>query len=443
MLSFRKTYLALSWPLISQSVLHILMQHIDLMMIGQIGTPSVAAIGLVNAFFFVFFMFFIALGFGVFTLMTQLYGDKNLVALVRLTGSAVLVSFVAGILFWLIFLQSLNFFLVLWNVEADVIHRAQSYAEGLGPGLSFLAGIIILESCLRSFGFIRQELHIKILGIIINSLLNLVFIFGLWDFPAMGELGAGLATSLTRFIMFLMFFYLFVMKIKPVEMHWRQIFSFESKLWYKVFQFSSILIMQDIFWSAAILAYSRAFSEMGTDILAVYNVVYLMDRFADSFCTGFSIAAGIQVGRDLGQNKFQRAWIRSRLIIRICIMQSFRIILFIFLLSPIVLMFYPFSNDQQHLYWSMFFIHLLIYPVKMMGMIILVGVLRSGGDYFKTAVIELGGMYFYSVPCVLLSALYLRWNAVAVFAILSSEWILKSVLVYRRYTKKIWLKRLL
>ena len=443
MLNFRKEYLALSWPLIGQSLLHIIMQHIDLMMIGQIGTASVAAIGLVNSFFFVFFMFFIALGFGVFTLMTQLFGDKKFESLGCLTGSALLIGFIVGCVLWAIFVNMLNLFLTVWKVEPDVFAKAQLYAQGLGPGLPFLACIVILESALRSAGLTRQELGVKIFGLIINFILNWIFIFGLLILPALGEYGAGLATSATRVVIFLLLFYLFAKKVKPVEMPWRNVFRFDKSLWLKVFQFSSILILQDIFWSTAILAYSRAFSEMGTDVLAVYNVAYLMDRLADAFCMGFTIAAGIQVGRDLGQSKFKRAWIRTQLIIKLCLIRSIWIIVFLLLLSPIILLFYPFNWEQQQLYWSMFFIHSLIYPIKMLGMILLVGVLRSGGDYLIAAIIELGGMYFYSVPVVLVSALVLKWNPVYVFMILSSEWIIKTGFLWMRFNQKIWLKRLL
>ena len=76
-------------------------------------------------------------------------------------------------------------------------------------------------------------------------------------------------------------------------------------------------------------------------------------------------------------------------------------------------------------------------------MILLVGVLRSGGDYLIAAIIELGGMYFYSVPVVLVSALVLKWSPVYVFMILSSEWIIKTGFLWKRFNQKIWLKRLL
>ena len=131
MKNFEKEYLSLSWPLVGQSLLHILMQQIDLMMVAQIGTVSVASVGLVNAYFFVFFMFFIALGFGVFSLMTQLHGDSKLEALGKLTGSALTVSFMAGILLCILFIKGLDIFLVLWNVESAVVEVSTIYAECL------------------------------------------------------------------------------------------------------------------------------------------------------------------------------------------------------------------------------------------------------------------------------------------------------------------------
>ena len=289
MKNFEKEYLSLSWPLVGQSLLHILMQQIDLMMVAQIGTVSVASVGLVNAYFFVFFMFFIALGFGVFSLMTQLHGDSKLEALGKLTGSALTVSFIVGILLLIAFIKGLDIFLVLWNVESAVVEVSTVYAEGLGPGLPFLACIIVLESALRSYGLTSEEFRLKIVATVVNILLNFILIFGFFGFPVLGEFGAGLATSLTRIFSVIILFWLFLTKASDVNFRWRWLFIFDNDLWVKVLKFSGILLFQDIFWALAILAYSRAFSEMGTDVLAVYNVMYLMDCMADAFCMGFHL----------------------------------------------------------------------------------------------------------------------------------------------------------
>ena len=443
MKTLQKEYIGLSWPLIGQSLLHIIMQQIDLMMVGQIGTASVASVGLVNAYFFVFFMFFIALGFGVFSLMTQMYGDGDLKALGRLTGSALTVSFIVGILLWILFIKGLDVFLLVWNVEPSVIERSSVYAEGLGFGLPFLACIIVLESALRSCGLASAEFRVKILATLLNILLNFLLIFGMLGFPVLGEFGAGLATSLARIFTVIVLLWLFFTKALSVKFSWQWLFSFDRDLWTKVLQFSGILLFQDILWAIAILSYSRAFSEMGTDVLAVYNVIYLMDRLADAFCMGFTWAAGILIGRDLGKSKFNRAWIRSHVMLRVCLKYSFWIIAVLAITSPLVLMFYPFGTYQKDLYWGMFWIHGLIFPIKMLGMILMVGALRSGGDYLSAALIELGGMYFFSVPLTLIAALSWGWHPFAVFFILSSEWLIKASLIWWRFTQRVWLKRLI
>ena len=106
-------------------------------------------------------------------------------------------------------------------------------------------------------------------------------------------------------------------------------------------------------------------------------------------------------------------------------------------------MFYPFGPYQKDLYWGMFWIHGLIFPIKMLGMILMVGALRSGGDYLSAALIELGGMYFFSVPLTLIAALSWGWHPFAVFFILSSEWLIKTSLIWWRFTKRVWLQRLI
>ena len=443
MKSLQKEYTSLSWPLIGQSLLHIIMQQLDLMMVGQIGTVSVASVGLVNAYFFVFLMFFVALGFGVFSLMNQLYGDGKLRTLGILTGSALTVSFMLGILLWVLFIKGLSIFLLIWNVEPNVVETSIAYADGLGPSLPLLACIIVLESALRSCGLASAEFRIKILATLLNVVLNFILIFGTFGFPALGEFGAGLATSLARVFSVIALFWLFCKKATNLKFCWQWFFSFDGDLWRKVLQFSGILLFQDIFWAIAILAYSRAFSEMGTDVLAVYNVVYVMDLLADAFCMGFTWAASILIGRDLGKSRFNRAWIRTQFMLGLCFKYSFLIIAVLAMISPLILIFYPFGVYQKQIYWGMFWIHGLIFPIKMLGMIMMMGALRSGGDYFSAAVIELGGMYLFSVPFTLIASLIWEWHPFAVFFILSSEWIIKTLLIWWRFNQKAWLQRLI
>ena len=72
---------------------------------------------------------------------------------------------------------------MLWNVESAVVEVSTIYAEGLGPGLPFLACIIVLESALRSYGLTSEEFRLKIVATAVNILLNFILIFGLFGFP--------------------------------------------------------------------------------------------------------------------------------------------------------------------------------------------------------------------------------------------------------------------
>ena len=128
--------------------------------------------------------------------------------------------------------------------------------------------------------------------------------------------------------------------------------------------------------------------------------------------------------------------------LKICLKYSFIVIIGLAIISPLILFFYPFDSYQQGLYWGMFWIHGAIFPLKMIGMILMVGALRSGGDYMPAALIELGGMYLFSVPLALMAIIW-QYGPLAVFLILSSEWILKTILVWWRFNKKVWLRRLI
>jgi MATE family multidrug resistance protein len=189
--------LALSAPIIAGFIGQMLMGWADSIMVGRLGTVPLAACAFANTVLMVFFVF----GFGamasVAILCSQAFGAKRHreVGEVLLGGclfatalSVVLGLGVAAAWPWLGHLGQ----------PPEVVAKVGPYlllvTLSLWPSLLFTAGKACSEALSRPW----MPFWIVLSNVLLNVLLNWIFIFGNWGAPAMGLTGAGLATLLAR-----------------------------------------------------------------------------------------------------------------------------------------------------------------------------------------------------------------------------------------------------
>lgn len=441
--SFKKRYWELSFPLILQNLFQLSLQHIDLMMVGQLGLFAVAGVGLMNSLYLIFMMIFVAFAFSLFPLLTQLYGSKEKQEYDTLVTRGFQFCFLLGLL-----LIPLFYFLAQWACQSyELDHASQraamDYVRGLCWSLPFLGASIVLESALRAAALNALELKIKGLVLALNTILNACLIFGLGAFPNLGAFGAGFATSVSRMIGVLFILALCAKKdLLPFSLPLSTKGIIRKDLKEQLIRYAKILIFQDILWSLAIFLYARSFSSYGSEVLAIYNLIYLMDRMADSVLMALSWSAGTLIGQDLGNERLNRAWIRSRQCMKSCLKHSIWVILLLLLVTPAVFWVYSIEYFDAILFLQLLGVHCLVLPIKSLGMVVLIGILRSGGDHAYSAAVELGLMYFFSVPACLLAALYFYFPPVIPYLMIQLEWVLKTILLSRRHRSKKWVRRL-
>lgn len=85
-------------------------------------------------------------------------------------------------------------------LDAPVRHIAFGYLAAIGFGIIPAFAYTVLRSFMDALGQTRATMGITMLSLPVNVLLNYVLIFGVWGFPRLGGIGAGLATGLTYWI---------------------------------------------------------------------------------------------------------------------------------------------------------------------------------------------------------------------------------------------------
>jgi MATE family multidrug resistance protein len=198
-----KATVALAWPMVLTNLGQTAMTATDVMMMGRLGSQTLAAGALGSNIYFMVMIFGLGLILATSPMMaTELGRKRHSVRDIRRTVRQGL---------WQSALVALPIWVFLWNGEAVLL------AMGQEPELARLAGIylhwlqwavlpfygyIVLRSFISALERPGWALVIVFLAVAANAFFNWTFMFGHFGFPAMGIAGSGLATTLSSVLMF-------------------------------------------------------------------------------------------------------------------------------------------------------------------------------------------------------------------------------------------------
>ncbi len=179
---------------------HIMMGVVDSLMVGKVGTASLAAASLVNGLFFLILVLGFGMTFALSPLIAISKGEKNLAQCGVILNHGLFVnSLFAVILMVLVYLT--GFMIPFLNQPADVTKLATSYMQILSTSIIPFVIFACYRQFLEGLSIPNPPMVIAIVANFLNAFLNWMFIYGNLGFSAMGLDGAGYATSITRWLM--------------------------------------------------------------------------------------------------------------------------------------------------------------------------------------------------------------------------------------------------
>lgn len=213
---FYKRNLKVAIPVMLSQAGQVLVQQVDNMMVGKVGTIELAAAAFANSIFILGMVFAMGFTFGITPLVGHVWAQKNKKDTASFLHNSmylnVLLSIVLAAVMWI-----LSYFFEHMGQTAEVAEMSVSYYRILV--VSFLPFIIFFtfKQFAEGMADTKHAMVITLISNVINIFFNYLFIFGNWGLPAMGLDGAGYATLIARSFMPLMFLYYFMRKVQFKE----------------------------------------------------------------------------------------------------------------------------------------------------------------------------------------------------------------------------------
>jgi multidrug resistance protein, MATE family len=200
---FRAT-LALGWPLVLTNLAQVALTTTDVIVLGRLGAPTLAAGTLGVNLYFGLLLFAIGLVTATSPMMAGAIGRKrHAVREVRRTfrqglWSALIIALPCWVLLW----HSKDV-LLLFGQEPQLAADAQSLVRLLQWGFFPALGFVALRSFVAALERPLWALVVMGAAILFNIAANWVLVFGHLGVPALGLRGSGLATTLSNTFVFI------------------------------------------------------------------------------------------------------------------------------------------------------------------------------------------------------------------------------------------------
>ncbi|MGI9418321.1 MAG: MATE family efflux transporter [Geminicoccaceae bacterium] len=300
----------LSGPIVLTNVGSIIIQTTDVVMIGWLGPSELAASALAVNARFVLFLFLVGLITAISPMIAQVRGPRPYAVrdVRRTVRQGFWVALVVGIPICVL-LWRMDLILTLLRQSPELIDLALPYARAAMFGFLPALGYMVLRNFIAALERPRAAMVISVIGILFNALADYALIFGAFGLPALGLMGAGIATALTEgFLFFSMLAVIFwnrrFRRYHLFGRFWRPDWERFFEIWRLGLPIAIALVMEiGLFAGAGFLM-----GWIGTTELAAHQIALQCGAVTFMVPLGFSQAATVRVGLAAGRRDPAGVW---------------------------------------------------------------------------------------------------------------------------------------
>ncbi len=313
--AFYKRTMTIAIPMIIQNTVTNLVNLLDNLMVGSLGTEQMSGVAIVNQFIFIFNLavFGAISGAGIFTAQFNGRGDVNGVR--HTLRVKILICAVLGALGVLAFSLLGDTLISSFLHDGTEGNLELTFASGQDYLAYILIGLIpfamsqVYASTLRETGETFVPMIASVASVATNFVFNALLIFGLLGFPALGVVGAAMATSLSRFAeLIILVVWTHRNKVKcPFAVGVFKSFSVPRPLVKQIAIKGVPILLNELFWSLSVTMRNQCYSTRGLDVVAGTNIAFTLQNLLSVAYFALSSAIAIIVGNLLGAGKLEEA----------------------------------------------------------------------------------------------------------------------------------------
>lgn len=437
--TFWRSLATLVIPIAIQSLLSNAVNSADVVMIGKIGQTELSAVSLANQFQFLLSGIAFGLNSGITILASQYWGKKDTDAIQIILGIALKIAFVISALLSVFAVCFPKLLMSIYTSDVDLIEIGAKYLKIVGPSYLLWGLSVAYQSFLRSVERAGKATAFSSCALVLNVILNAVFIFGLLGIPSMGVSGAAIATLIARATEF----FLCAMDAvsgKTLRMSGKLVLGFNRVLTKDYFRYAVPAMLGDLSWTLAFSTYSIIMGHLNADVVAANSVATTVRDLCTVLAYAIGGGACVLIGIKIGEGNLQEAKDEADLISWLSLALGILTGIIIILIRPVIFRYFALNERAQGYLNFMMIISSYYIIGQIINTLWIGGIFRSGGNTKWGLICDTVTMWCVSVPLGFLSAFVLKLPPMTVYFILCLDEFWKLPIVYKHYRSYVWLK---
>lgn len=435
--SFYKSLVNVVGPIAAQNLISAAVTSADVIMLGFVGQTAIAASSLAGQVMFIMVMISTGLSSGLVMLAAQYWGKNDIKSIQILHGIALRISASAGLIFSLATMLCPRLIMRIFTKDEALLETGAMYLRAVSISYVCFSISQIFQAGFKSIERVKIVTIMTTLALLLNIVLNAVFIFGL----KLGIVGVGIATSIARVIE-LIFCLVYATTQKDVRFSIFNIFKFNKVLNHDFIKFSLPALGNEFVWGAGFSMYTVILGHLGEDIVAANSVVNVIRQLATVLCFGMAYGGAVVLGKNMGSGDLPLAERNAKRLIKSTTLAG--LIGAILMICCYPLMPYVAKLSETAAYYRnvLIFINAASIFGASINTVLICGIFRAGGDAKFGFIMDCISMWVVSVPLGLIAAFVLKLPPLWVYFILYLDEFEKMPVVVIHYLKKKWLRNI-
>ena len=426
-------------PVAVQNLVTSSLSMVSVVFIGQLGEQTVAALGLANQAFFLLNLALFGLFGGTAMFTAQMWGKRNLEGIHKVLGLSLALGLLVAMVFFTIAVFFPSQFLSIYSKDLTVVALGAGYLRVFGTSYLFFTVTFCFAAVLRSTGQVRLPVAVSVTALVINTLQNYILIFGKFGFPEMGLKGAALAGLTARILECTALVAAVYLTRSPLAARLKEMFSFNRAFFWNIFKSVLPVTAQEIAWSLGVTTYSGIYAHIGTESIAAMNIVGTIDQVGMVLVFSMGAACAVIVGNQIGAGNLQRAYSYSGWTLRLAVLIGLGVGIALQFFAPLVLNLYEVSPLVITFAQRILIVLSCILWIRSGNVILIVGILRSGGDIRFSFYLETATMWGIGVVAASIGAFVFHLPVYWVYALAMLDEATKFTIANWRYYSKRWI----
>ena len=301
-----KGLISLSLPIMLTSFIQTSYNLMDLFWLGKLSTDAVAAAGTVGFFTWLANSIVIVPRIGAEVGVAESIGANKKDLVKKFINNSMQLTIIIGIIYAFILLIFKEQLIGFYNLNNEIVEgMSVDYLTIIASGMIFTFINPVMSGIYNGWGRSKTPFIINTIGLVVNIVLDPIFIFGFYNIPAMGIKGAGYATVFAQFIVTLLFFIVGKRQLK-INKNFKVIEKIDKICMKRIISIGFPAALQACTFAIISMVAARIIANWGKEAIAAQKIANQIESITWMTVGGFSTALSAFIAQNRGAKNNSR-----------------------------------------------------------------------------------------------------------------------------------------